>query len=70
MWNSLDGIAGLGWSGSAVVGGYLIKGYGFQACFLVTAAAQLASWLPVVERFSAEHTLFAFRIGTRCHWQR
>ena len=43
-----------GWSGSAVVGGFLIDSYGFRITFLITAAMQsvslvfLVALLPVV----------------------
>lgn len=42
-WNSVESIMQFGWSGSAVVGGFLIDHYSFKAAFLGTAAVQLIS---------------------------
>lgn len=42
-WNSLDSVTRFGWSGSAVVGGYLIEKYSYGTTFLVTAFAQIVS---------------------------
>ena len=59
-WSSLDGVTMFGWSGSAMLGGYLLDLYGFQAVFVATAAMQfsgsllLACLLPVVPRHEAE----------------
>jgi hypothetical protein len=33
-WNSLDAVTSFGWSGSALVGGYVIRCHGFDAVFL------------------------------------
>eukprot|EP00892_Ulva_mutabilis_P002491 jgi/Ulvmu1/12242/UM086_0033.1 len=58
-WSSLDGVTIFGWSGSAMLGGYLLDRCGFSAVFAVTAAMQfsgsllLASLLPVVPRHEA-----------------
>eukprot|EP00040_Diaphanoeca_grandis_P044571 m.12784 g.12784 ORF g.12784 m.12784 type:complete len:551 (+) comp9441_c0_seq1:207-1859(+) len=42
-WNSLDSVTRFGWSGSAVLGGWLISKYSFGTTFLVTAGAQCVS---------------------------
>lgn len=42
-WNSLDSVTRFGWSGSAVLGGYLIQNYSYGLTFLVTAFAQIVS---------------------------
>ena len=50
-WNSLDSLFVFGWSGSAMLGGYLIASYGFDTSFLITAFMQLAAWavlLPLI----------------------
>ncbi|CAK4085048.1 unnamed protein product [Aphanomyces euteiches] len=36
-WNSLEGLTQFSYSGSAVVGGYLIERHGYRYCFLITA---------------------------------
>jgi predicted MFS family arabinose efflux permease len=36
-WNSFESITRFTWSGSAVLGGYLVEQYSFKFCFLVTA---------------------------------
>lgn len=54
-WNSLDSVTRFGWSGSAVLGGYLIHKYHYGATFLITAGLQALAGLlylvivPVVE---------------------
>merc|ERR1712151_1084882 len=58
-WNSLQSIAGLGWSGSAFVGGIIIEHFGFTMVFYCTAAMQAISVLlrfvimPLVPRSEA-----------------
>ena len=37
-WNAVDSITRFGWSGSAVVGGFLIDSYSYQLNFVVTGA--------------------------------
>merc|ERR1711988_1982131 len=37
-WNAVDSITRFGWSGSAVVGGFIIDAYGYSLAFLVTGA--------------------------------
>jgi len=55
-WNSIDSITRFGWSGSALLGGYLADSYGYGFSFLVTAAIQFMGvsmwWLlvPLVPR--------------------
>ncbi|KAJ0397119.1 hypothetical protein P43SY_009401 [Pythium insidiosum] len=36
-WNALEGLSVFSWSGSAVLGGYLIDSYGYRMCFLITS---------------------------------
>lgn len=36
-WNSLEGLTVFSWSGSAVIGGYLIDAYGYRYCFFLTS---------------------------------
>ncbi|RHZ23414.1 hypothetical protein DYB26_004043 [Aphanomyces astaci] len=36
-WNSLEGLTQFTYSGSAVVGGYLIERHGYRLCFFITA---------------------------------
>eukprot|EP01126_Amoeba_proteus_P039745 TRINITY_DN4208_c0_g1_i1.p1 TRINITY_DN4208_c0_g1~~TRINITY_DN4208_c0_g1_i1.p1 ORF type:complete len:356 (-),score=52.25 TRINITY_DN4208_c0_g1_i1:136-1203(-) len=45
-WNSIDSITGFGWSGSAVLGGYLIDKVHFQWVFIITFGLQLLSIFP------------------------
>lgn len=58
-WSSLDGVTIFGWSGSALLGGYLLDEHGFSAVFAATAAMQfsgsllVALLLPVVPRHEA-----------------
>jgi len=42
-WNSLDSVTRFGWSGSAVLGGYIIDRWDYGASFLATALAQFLS---------------------------
>jgi predicted MFS family arabinose efflux permease len=44
-WSSLDAVTSFGWSGSALLGGFVISRHGFSAVFYVTACMQLASLL-------------------------
>ncbi|ETV99023.1 hypothetical protein H310_08494 [Aphanomyces invadans] len=37
-WNALEGLTQFTYSGSAMVGGYLIERHGYRYCFLITAA--------------------------------
>jgi len=39
-WNSTDNVMQLGWSGSAVLGGFLLDRYSFDGTFLITASVQ------------------------------
>ncbi|TMW59190.1 hypothetical protein Poli38472_007335 [Pythium oligandrum] len=36
-WNALEGLSVFSWSGSAVLGGFLIDSYGYRMCFLITS---------------------------------
>uniref|UniRef100_K3W6E4 Major facilitator superfamily (MFS) profile domain-containing protein n=1 Tax=Globisporangium ultimum (strain ATCC 200006 / CBS 805.95 / DAOM BR144) TaxID=431595 RepID=K3W6E4_GLOUD len=36
-WNAMEGLSVFSWSGSAVVGGYIIDAYGYRTCFLITS---------------------------------
>ena len=50
-WNAVDGVTRFGWSGSAVLGGYLVDRGGYALTFLITAGMQLlaaALWLALV----------------------
>ena len=52
-WNALDGVTRFGWSGSAVLGGYLVDRGGYALTFVVTAATQLIAalvWLALIGR--------------------
>lgn len=52
-WNALDGVTRFGWSGSAVLGGYLVDRGGYGLTFVVTALTQLAAaavWWRLVGR--------------------
>ena len=44
-WSCVDGITAFGWSGSALLGGYLVDRTGFAPVFLLTAALQFGSTL-------------------------
>ena len=37
-WNAVDSITRFGWSGSAVVGGFIIDAYGYSLAFMITGA--------------------------------
>jgi MFS family permease len=45
-WNSLESITRMTWSGSAVLGGFLVDQYGFRFCFLITAIVYSVSTTP------------------------
>ncbi|CAH0515248.1 unnamed protein product [Peronospora belbahrii] len=36
-WNALEGLSVFSWSGSAVLGGFLIDAYGYRICFIITS---------------------------------
>ena len=40
-WSSLQTITQFGWSGSAMLGGWLLDHYGFEITFIITASLQL-----------------------------
>jgi len=44
-WSSLQTITQFGWSGSAMLGGWLLDHYGFEITFIITASLQLAGTL-------------------------
>ncbi|CAK4085047.1 unnamed protein product [Aphanomyces euteiches] len=44
-WNSLEGLTQFTYSGSAVVGGYLIERHGYRYCFLITAVIYFVGML-------------------------
>lgn len=44
-WNSLESITSFGWSGSAVLGGYLTDQFGYGVTFVLTASLQTISLL-------------------------
>ncbi len=41
-WNALEGLAVFSWSGSAVLGGYLIDAYDYRTCFFITSFVYFA----------------------------
>ena len=43
--NAIDSITMFGWSGSAVIGGYLVDAYGYGVTFAATAALQFTGTL-------------------------
>ena len=45
-WAASDAVGMLGWSGSAAVGGWIIKRYGYSTLFLATSAVQLLGLVP------------------------
>lgn len=57
-WKALQAITGMGWSGSAMLGGFLIDRYGYSITFIITAVFQgsiLPLWfalLPLVAKES------------------
>merc|ERR1712232_564502 len=46
-WKALNAVSGMGFSGSAALGGWIIDRYGFGPCFMLTACFQ-ASALPLL----------------------
>jgi hypothetical protein len=44
-WSCVDGVTVFGWSGSALLGGYLVDRHGFAPVFFVTAAMQFLATL-------------------------
>ena len=44
-WNSLESINSFSWSGSAMLGGFLIDSYGYRTTFMITASLQFVSML-------------------------
>lgn len=59
-WNGLDGVTRLGWSGSAVLGGWMVDHFGYGYSFVATAALQaLASvvWLLLLPLVPVEKPL-------------
>jgi MFS family permease len=36
-WNALEGLTVFTWSGSAVIGGYIIDAVGYRQCFFITS---------------------------------
>ena len=61
-WNSLEGLTMFTWSGSAVLGGYLIDAYSYRYCFLITAGIYFVglvvelSLLPLTRKTSSFKT--------------
>jgi hypothetical protein len=47
-WSCLDGFTTFGWSGSAVIGGYILDRHGFSVVFFITAAMQFLATAFVV----------------------
>lgn len=45
LWNALDSVMAFGWSGSAIVGGYLVDNYGYGETFLYTALLQALAYM-------------------------
>lgn len=45
-WNSLESVTRMTWSGSAVLGGFLVDRYGYRYCFLITAIVYTVSTTP------------------------
>ncbi|KAI9982786.1 hypothetical protein PInf_008796 [Phytophthora infestans] len=41
-WNALEGLSVFSWSGSAVLGGFLIDAYGYRMCFIITSLVYCA----------------------------
>ena len=44
----MDLVTQMGWSGSAVLGGYLVKEFGWPATFVATACTQATALIPVL----------------------
>merc|ERR1712037_627695 len=42
-WKALNSVTGLGFSGSAALGGWIIDAYGYGPCFVITACFQALS---------------------------
>ena len=40
IWNAVDSVTRFGWSGSAILGGWIISSYGYGASFLYTGILQ------------------------------
>ena len=56
-WNALESVNLFSWSGSSMLGGYLIKTYGFNTTFIITAVLQAISigcLLPLLPLVRAE----------------
>ena len=69
-WNALESVNLFSWSGSSMLGGWLIKQVGFNVTFLLTAALQACSivcLLPLLSIVRAEHSSSH---GTRRHGER
>ena len=45
-WNSLESVTRMTWSGSALLGGFLVDRYGYRSCFLITAIVYSFSTMP------------------------
>ena len=48
VWNALESLNAFGWSGSALLGGYLVDKWGYEATFVATASLQALSVVPFV----------------------
>ena len=48
-WQSLESVNMATWSGSAVLGGYLIDEYGFAGIFCATAVMQACAMIPLLK---------------------
>ena len=44
IWNALDSVMAFGWSGSAILGGFLVDKYGYGETFLYTAILQATGY--------------------------
>jgi hypothetical protein len=56
-WNALESVNLFSWSGSSILGGYLIREYGFNATFFITCVLQAISvgcLLPLLPLVRAE----------------
>ena len=53
-WGSLESVNMFGWSGSAILGGYLVGSKGILFNFFVTASIQLLATLPVLVLISRD----------------
>lgn len=60
-WNSLEGLTVFTWSGSAVLGGYIIDTHGYRVCFVITACVYLVGVMvemlviPLTHRFERHY---------------